>query len=295
MSVEDNQQYTLLNKCEVYNLIVAEAFSTKPRILDPKYMLLIDCRKRSSYEKGHLHGAHHHSCLDSEFGCLIDFPHQLQAYDLIVLFDDNDDAVGKRLTNKKIFYFKSSVAYKQFVKTFPFTEASQYSNQASFHTWPSQVIEDELYIGTAEHATSPRVVQGLGITHVVNVTPQHLTFPSGVVDCLRIPLQDESGSNLLRHLDSASDFIAAALKPGSKKSPRSKVLVHCHMGRSRSATVVCAYLMRERGMSLRDASSHLRGCRDTVQPNQGFVQQLLEYERRLHGGEQVSTIQAIGF
>ena len=33
-----------LSNTEVYNLIVAESFSTKPRLCDEKYLLLIDCR-----------------------------------------------------------------------------------------------------------------------------------------------------------------------------------------------------------------------------------------------------------
>ncbi len=36
------------------------------------------------------------------------------------------------------------------------------------------------------------------------------------------------------------------------------LLVHCHEGRSRSATLVLAYLMQARGMTLKQALEHVR-------------------------------------
>jgi len=50
-----------------------------------------------------------------------------------------------------------------------------------------------------------------------------------------IPVQDSEYEDLLIHLPNACLFIETALSHGGK------VLVHCVMGISRSATVVCAY------------------------------------------------------
>jgi membrane-associated phospholipid phosphatase len=50
-----------------------------------------------------------------------------------------------------------------------------------------------------------------------------------------IPVQDSEYEDLLIHLPNACLFIETALSRGGK------VLVHCVMGISRSATVVCAY------------------------------------------------------
>ena len=52
---------------------------------------------------------------------------------------------------------------------------------------------------------------------------------------LCIPVQDSEFENLLVHLPIACRFIQDALDAGGK------VLVHCVMGISRSATVICAY------------------------------------------------------
>jgi protein phosphatase slingshot len=57
-----------------------------------------------------------------------------------------------------------------------------------------------------------------------------------------------------------------------------KVLVHCKMGISRSAATVTAFAMKEYRMSLKDALSHVKGRRSVVNPNDGFVAQLRDYE-----------------
>lgn len=64
-----------------------------------------------------------------------------------------------------------------------------------------------------------------------------------------------------------------------------RVLVHCVMGVSRSATLVLAFLMISEGLTLQEAVAAVRPHRD-VCPNPGFLQQLrtldmsLERERR---------------
>ncbi|RLN97568.1 hypothetical protein BBJ28_00010968 [Nothophytophthora sp. Chile5] len=57
-----------------------------------------------------------------------------------------------------------------------------------------------------------------------------------------------------------------------------KVLVHCFMGRSRSATIILAYLVSRRGLALSEALRELRRVRPQAQPNTGFYKELLALE-----------------
>ena len=75
---------------------------------------------------------------------------------------------------------------------------------------------------------------GLGITHVLSVCPDYPADPKDSHH-LCIPVQDSEFENLLVHLPLACSFIQNAIDAGGK------VLVHCVMGVSRSATVICAY------------------------------------------------------
>jgi protein-tyrosine phosphatase len=48
-------------------------------------------------------------------------------------------------------------------------------------------------------------------------------------------------------------------------------LVHCQLGKSRSATIVIMYLMKHLGMTLREAFKYTKEKRYIVNPNLGFI------------------------
>jgi len=79
------------------------------------------------------------------------------------------------------------------------------------------------------------------------------------------------------------------LHPVRPKPPR--VLVHCFRGSSRSGAVVIAYVMRRRRMTFVEALRFVQSRRSIVNPNPGFVQQLLQYEKQLFGDGAASALQ----
>lgn len=61
-----------------------------------------------------------------------------------------------------------------------------------------------------------------------------------------------------------------------------KVLVHCHVGVSRSATLVLAYLMLKQHLTLVEAICAVKENRG-VTPNRGFLRQLIKLDCQLFG------------
>lgn len=63
-------------------------------------------------------------------------------------------------------------------------------------------------------------------------------------------------------------------------NPKNVVLVHCLAGMSRSASVVCAYLLATTSMNTQETISFVRSRRSIIQPNYGFEKQLKAWEAK---------------
>jgi len=136
------------------------------------------------------------------------------------------------------------------------------------------VIDDNVYIGNLSAAQSHDLLARLGITHMLSVCPD---YPSKGPGHVIIPVEDSEYEDLLIHMPEACQFIQTALDEGGK------VLVHCVMGISRSAAVVCAYLMYSRHLAASAAITYVRQRRPQVLPNYGFVKQLHVFESCSYG------------
>ena len=64
-------------------------------------------------------------------------------------------------------------------------------------------------------------------------------------------------------------------------NPGSVVLVHCAMGVSRSVACVCAFIMRSERCAVETALRSVRVARPQALPNEGFLEQLVSFEKTL--------------
>ena len=78
---------------------------------------------------------------------------------------------------------------------------------------------------------------------------------------MHVRIDDDPNENMLEHLEATNDFIENALSNGGA------VFVHCAMGKSRSATIVVAYLMRKYGKTTDEALAQLCEGRPVCEPN----------------------------
>lgn len=85
-------------------------------------------------------------------------------------------------------------------------------------------------------------------------------------------MYDDEKTDLLKHWDNTFRYISRAKMEGSK------VLVHCKMGISRSASVVIAYAMKAYDWDFGKAIQHVKEKRNCIKPNKAFVSQLETYQ-----------------
>ncbi|KAF2142436.1 uncharacterized protein K452DRAFT_326345 [Aplosporella prunicola CBS 121167] len=131
-----------------------------------------------------------------------------------------------------------------------------------------------LYIGGLFTLRRRDALRTANITHVLSVL--RLPLDKALFDPFHhmvVEVDDVDDEDLLHHFPNVIRFIQAGLDAGGG------VLVHCAMGKSRSATCVMAYLMHKYRISPAEALSHVRLARSICEPNDGFMKQLEIYHR----------------
>lgn len=146
---------------------------------------------------------------------------------------------------------------------------------------PVTAILPLLYLGNEEGAADEALIDRLSIKYILNLTPLCPNFFSQRPDMhyKQIKINDSNQEDIEQHFDEAIQFIDEAREQGSG------VLVHCHAGVSRSATVTVAYIMRKEGMCLTEAYKFVKELRPVISPNLNFMGQLLKYDKNRRNGE----------
>jgi atypical dual specificity phosphatase len=143
----------------------------------------------------------------------------------------------------------------------------------------SLVLPPSIYVGPCSSASSRPFLTSNSINHVLSIG----STPASQVDGVtyhRLALTDSRSSSIAKVAEAAGAIIDAALESRNRSG---KILVHCMAGRSRSPTVVVAYLMKKRNMNLKAALGQVLRARPQAVPNAGFLEQLKEMEQELFG------------
>ncbi|XP_073703926.1 uncharacterized protein [Garra rufa] len=141
---------------------------------------------------------------------------------------------------------------------------------------PVTEVWPKIYIGNEETARNRAKLKGMGINHILNAAKSlkgkvntGVTYYQGRnINYYEVPAVDKCSFNISDYFFPAAQFIHQALS-----NPKNKVLVHCKMGISRSATLVLAYLMIHHNMMVEDAIDHVLEVK-WIRPNTGFLKQL---------------------
>ncbi|XP_076174905.1 protein phosphatase Slingshot isoform X2 [Ptiloglossa arizonensis] len=136
---------------------------------------------------------------------------------------------------------------------------------------PTEIF-DHVYLGSEWNASNLEELQKNGVRHILNVTREIDNFFPGMFTYLNVRVYDDEKTDLLKHWDDTFKYITKAKKEGSK------VLVHCKMGVSRSASVVIAYAMKAYNWDFSQAWKHVKAKRNCIKPNNSFLLQLETYQ-----------------
>uniref|UniRef100_A0A8B9E5W3 Protein-serine/threonine phosphatase n=1 Tax=Anser cygnoides TaxID=8845 RepID=A0A8B9E5W3_ANSCY len=134
--------------------------------------------------------------------------------------------------------------------------------------WPN------LFLGDLVTAHNRFILWKMGVTHVLNAAHGTVYSQGGqdyygaTIDYYGVPAHDLPSFDISQFFYSAAEFIHKALN-----TPGAKILVHCAVGVSRSASLVLAYLMINHHLPLIEAIKTVKEHR-WISPNRGFLKHL---------------------
>lgn len=133
---------------------------------------------------------------------------------------------------------------------------------------------DGLFLGCGTTARNKEELLRVGIRHILVVELAERPPYRDIFNYLTIPSVDVDSFDIKQYFPSTNAFIDTARLDGG-------VLVHCTSGISQSPTVVIAYLMFAKSMTFTDAFELVCQTMPSAWPNEGFQEQLLQYEAEL--------------
>ncbi|CAF2385715.1 unnamed protein product [Rotaria sp. Silwood2] len=157
---------------------------------------------------------------------------------------------------------------------------------------PSLVFDSFLYLGGIKSLGNRVRLTRLKITHILSIVfipPAKNLIPSHIKH-LFLKADDNIAFDIRQYFEKACEFIEEA------RQSKGCVLVHCVCGVSRSTTLCCAYLMKHHSMSVEQALVQIRSRRHIIQPNNGFLRQLVLYDEQLqieHNNNDKTTLNII--
>ena len=148
-----------------------------------------------------------------------------------------------------------------------------YAFQIHYLSHPSQIFP-WIYLGNFLNANNEEEIRQLKIKYILNcaLDVKVFNFPKEIKYC-HLNIIDNPKENLLQYFDKAFNFIEMARKNNCN------ILIHCKLGRSRSTSILIAYLIKYFGYNVNTALELIKSKRKQVNPNLGFIRQLYSFER----------------
>ncbi len=142
-------------------------------------------------------------------------------------------------------------------------------------SWEIDKITDKVFLGNEEGGLNKEKLKELGVTHILicgldlhKFHPKEFTYKHFLID-------DHPNEDLKKYFRESLMFMDSS----------KKVYVHCWAGVSRSASIVIAYIMWKNKYNYEEAYSFVKERREWINPNEGFISQLKEFEQILKNNE----------
>ncbi|XP_043860812.1 serine/threonine/tyrosine-interacting-like protein 1 [Dromiciops gliroides] len=301
--------FLLCEPTTLYNILNQE--TKHSRLAETNYLYLLDVRTKREYDESHIITAQRMKQKGGEYVvpesmdlecvkyCIVydgitnslEVNFELEERESIENSDEEEDNVvmGAAIEGAKVLaehtrypVYILNGGYERFSACYHFFRTQKIFSMPqeldAFQPYPIEIVPGQVYLGTSWQASNSQMHKHLKVKAHVNVCLETTPFFEGdKKKLLHIGVTDSPEEDLFSHFRHASHFMDAHVNLGSV------VLVFSTLGISRSCTVILAYLMHRNRESLKRSWTHVQNCKNNIRPNRGFVEQLVEWEKVIHG------------
>ena len=142
-----------------------------------------------------------------------------------------------------------------------------------FNSHPSQIF-NWMFLGTYMNACDINELRRININCILNCAAEcpNYHLPEDINE-LHLNIRDDKDFYLFPFFEEANIFINKARFSGKI------ILIHCKFGISRSVSFIIAYLIKYYGFNVKNALNYIKRRRYQINPNKGFLDQLIDYEK----------------
>ena len=139
-------------------------------------------------------------------------------------------------------------------------------------TFEATQILDNLWLGSLRSSCNREALQERNIETIISAMLGASAIYPFDFKYERAKLRDVEDEDITGEFDNLLPVIRKELVNNRA------ILCHCVAGRSRSATIIAAYLIKYHGMTADEALAYIKEKRTQVDPNPGYMRQLKEFE-----------------
>ena len=146
----------------------------------------------------------------------------------------------------------------------------------------SEILPDQIFISSHKTSCDSELLESKGITHILSILPQATIahpqkFEYKLITHIEDEKDDENADKLSKIFTESNRFIHECLTQGGR------ILVHCKAGKSRSVSLVIAYIMVLTCYGCKQLVSFVKSRRWCAQPNFKFMKVLSDFYENIDG------------
>lgn len=136
----------------------------------------------------------------------------------------------------------------------------------------STLFNGSLLLGNKSFASSYKGISDYNIQLVINCTKEVPNYFESKIDYKKLNIIDCEEEDIYQYFDTCTEAIHKYLISGKS------VLVHCQQGKSRSVSIIIAYLLKYTRLKLSNCLKYLVAKDVDMKVNEGFKRHLMQYE-----------------